>query len=77
MTLEDENKELKRLLRLAVNDIRWLAAHNTAEGECIVDKDIDCCCCPLSAFDINDYSVHCRWEHEEEALKLIKELRYV
>lgn len=71
MTVEEENKELKRLLRLAVDDIRWIAAHNTAEGECIVDGEIDCRYCPLSAFDLDDYSVYCRWEHEAEALKLI------
>ena len=71
MTAAEENKELKRLLRLAVDDFRWLAANSNAEGDCIVHVNIECRYCPLSKFDFNDYSVRCRWEHEEEALKLI------
>lgn len=74
MTLEEENEELKRLLRFAVEDLRWFASHTNAEGDCIVNGGIECRYCPLSKFDFNDYLVHCRWEHEEEALKLLRSL---
>lgn len=71
MTMEEENRALKRLLRLAVDDLRWMVANTTAEGDCIVRQGVDCNYCPLSAFDFNEYIVNCRWQYETEALKLI------
>lgn len=58
--LEEENAELKRLLKLAVKDI------DLAMGEtvCIICKFTRCEC---------DKSATCVWRHQDEAIKLIGE----
>ena len=72
--LEEENKELKRLLRLSVRDIerfRTLMSHCVHKDFCAAALEYNCnpydLCnsCPLSG------SEKCRWQHAEEALKLI------
>lgn len=55
--LEEENAELKRLLKLAVED--FCKVRN------VCDKGSDCRECPC------DLDVVCKWKHAEEALKLI------
>lgn len=70
----NENKELKRLLRLAVGDIerfRTLMSHCVHKDFCAAALEYNCnpydLCnsCPLSG------SEKCRWQHAEEALGLI------
>lgn len=65
--LENENRELKRVLKAAVEDFKWLAKwHDDCElcgsrydnGDCPVDGCKDC---------DEVYT----WRHEAEALKLI------
>lgn len=56
--LEEENAELKRLLKLAVEDID--AAMN--ETGCDICKFMRCRC---------DSSTPCTWRHQDEAMKLI------
>jgi len=65
--LENENRELKRVLKAAVEDFKWLAKwHDDCElcgsrydnGDCPVDGCKDC---------DEVYT----WRHEDEALKLI------
>lgn len=57
---EDEIKELKRLLKLAVEDI------DLAMGESI------CCICKFILCGCDD-SKSCTWRHLDEAMKLIGE----
>ena len=67
--LEEENKELKRLLRLAVKDIRYLLMY----------ADYYHCykaCCRECFLYSNHTDVEhcinlCDWQHAEEALKLL------
>ena len=56
----EENAELKRLLKLAVDDI-YLAM---VDSTCVICKFIRCGC--------ND-STPCTWQHLDEAMKLIGE----
>ena len=72
--LINENAELKRLLRLAVEDFerfRCLMSSDINEEFCETALEYNCnpydLCnsCPLSG------SVKCKWQHAEEALKLI------
>ena len=58
--LEEENAELKRLLKLAVEDIYWAMG----DSACAICKFIRCGC--------ND-STPCTWRHLDEAMKLIGE----
>ena len=61
--LEEENKELKRLLRLAVEDFDFIyREHSCVAIGCSTD-------CPYS----DDETYYCKgeWKHAEEALKLI------
>ena len=58
---EDEIKELKRLLKLAVEDID--VAMN--ETDCDICKFTRCVC---------DDSTPCMWRHQDEAMKLIGEV---
>ena len=59
--LEEENKELKRLLRLAVDNIAW--------SNCNMGDSDECPDCPYYSGKpgrcLNE------WKHAEEALKLI------
>ena len=56
----EENAELKRLLKLAVEDIYWAMG----DSACAICKFIRCGC--------ND-STPCTWRHLDEAIKLIGE----
>lgn len=59
--LEEENKELKRLLRLAVDDIAW--------SNCNMGDSDECPDCPYYSGKpgrcLNE------WKHAEEAMKLL------
>ena len=59
--LEEENKELKRLLRLAVEDIAW--------SNCNMGNSDECPDCPYYSGKpgrcLNE------WKHAEEAMKLL------
>ena len=59
--LEDENAELKRLLRLAVDDIAW--------SNCNTGDNDECPDCPYYSGKPGK-CLH-DWKHAEEALKLI------
>lgn len=62
--LEEENKELKRMLRLALNDFEFIYDEHSCTGECECDTF-----CPY-----NDGKEDCckgEWKHSKEALKLI------
>lgn len=69
--LENENRELKRLLKAAVEDIVWLNEHTVdGEGRCLIETATDmetCLACPLN---VNNSHI-CGWKHQVEALKLI------
>ena len=56
--LENENRELKRLLKSAVEDIFY-------NVECGDVKNCEECCC--------DPDNNCHWRNEQKALKLIGE----
>lgn len=53
----NENKELKRLLRLAIEDINRFA-------RCVDFRDCKDCCMAFTLYS-------CKWKHAEEALKLL------
>ena len=55
--LEEENKELKRLLRLAIEDINRFA-------RCVDFRDCKDCCMAFTLFS-------CKWKHAEEAINLL------
>ena len=61
--LEEENKELKRLLRLVVEDFDFIyREHSCVAIGCSTD-------CPYS----DDETYYCKgeWQHAEEAMKLL------
>ena len=66
-----ESKEAKRLLKVAVESLRWLALHTEdSYGSCVIRDDNahnKCDNCPLDNPEYTD----CKWEYEAEALKLI------
>ena len=57
---EDEIKELKRLLKFAVEDIYWAMG----DSACAICKFIRCGC---------NESTPCTWRHLDEAMKMIGE----
>lgn len=60
--LENENRELKKLLKIAMSDIY---------KKCSCDNS-DCDICEKEACEVAcDYDDRFIWKHEEEALKLI------
>ena len=61
--LEEENKELKRLLKLALNDFKFIYDEHSCTGECECDT-----CCP---YNMEKNRCLGKWKHAEEALKLI------
>lgn len=64
--------EYKRLLKAAVEDMRWINENTQDdEGSCVMRKCEGCGDCPL---DING-DLWCKWKHEEAALKLIGDER--
>lgn len=63
-------EQYKRLLKAAVEDMRWINENTQDdEGSCVMRKCEGCGDCPL---DING-DLWCKWKHEEAALKLIGE----
>lgn len=67
--------EYKRLLKAAVEDLRYLESHTVdEEGGCMISEKgvkINCQDCPLN----NNNTVlesKCKWNYEDEALKLIE-----
>ena len=67
---EKELAEAKRLLKLAVEDLRYLERHTVDEkGSCIISNN--CFECP---FNNNDsFDEKCIWNHEAEAEKLLNQ----
>lgn len=66
--LREQIEEYKRLLKAAVEDMRWVNENTQdAEGTCIMRNCEGCGDCPL---DIKG-DLWCKWKHEAEALKLI------
>ena len=64
----EELCEVKRLLKMAVEDMQWINENTQdADGTCTMRKGKGCGGCPL---DING-DLWCKWKHEDEALKLI------
>ena len=65
-----ELKEAKRLLKAAVEGMRWLNENTQdSDGSCAIRTEHGCSGCPL---DING-DLFCKWKHEAEALALIGE----
>lgn len=65
--LRDENRELKRLLKLAIEGFD--ALYET--DECSLG--IDCKYCPFCTRDINDGLCSCNgWKYKKQAEKLLK-----
>lgn len=67
--IEAENKELKKLLKEAINDLIWLMKwHDPCELCALQDENGDC---PVSeSVDCDDVY---KWRLQDEALKLIGE----
>lgn len=66
--LEEKLEKAKRLLKAAVEDMRWVNENTQdSDGTCVMRKGQGCGDCPL---DING-DLWCKWKHESEALKLI------
>jgi hypothetical protein len=67
--LEEKLEKAKRLLKAAVEDMRWVNENTQdTDGTCVMRKCEGCGDCPL---DING-DLWCKWKHEAEALKLIE-----
>ena len=65
--LENENRELKRLLKAAVEDFRITSKQfEDGAGHCLSNGT--CAECKLNGGNLAD---ECQWIHEAEALKLI------
>lgn len=62
--LEEENKELKRLLRLALNDFEFIYDEHSCTGARKCDTF-----CPYNGGE--EDCCKGKWKHAEEALKLI------
>lgn len=70
LDLLDEWAKARKLLKAAVEDLRWVNENTQdADGTCIMRKCEGCGDCPL---DIKG-DLWCKWKHEAEALKLIGE----
>jgi len=66
--MREQKEEYKRLLKAAVEDMRWVNENTQdADGSCIMRNCEGCGDCPL---DING-DLWCKWKHEADALKLI------
>ena len=67
---ERQKAEYKRLLKAAVEGMRWLNENTQdSDGSCAIRTEHGCSGCPL---DING-DLFCKWKHEAEALALIGE----
>lgn len=65
--LENENRELKRVLKAAVEDFRITSKQfEDGAGHCLSNGT--CAECKLNGGNLAD---ECQWIHEAEALKLI------
>ena len=64
--LEEENAELKRMLKIAVEDIYNRSYCGICENEIPIDKDV-CDRCKAITLDMFE------WKHKAEAMKLIGE----
>ena len=65
--LENENRELKRVLKAAVEDFRITSKQfEDGTGHCLSNGT--CAECKLNGGNLAD---ECQWIHEAEALKLI------
>ena len=73
--LRQELAEAKRLLKLAVEDLRYLECHTVdEEGYCLIGNSgekINCFECPFNNNGRVDEK--CIWNHEAEAEKFLKE----
>lgn len=68
--LEEYREKAKRLLKAAVEGMRWLNENTQdSDGSCAIRTEHGCSGCPL---DING-DLFCKWKHEDEALALIGE----
>lgn len=67
---DDELKEAKRLLKLAVEDFETIESNLEYDEHCVIKThSIRCDECPLSA----DTIYRCKWRYADEALALIGE----
>lgn len=62
--LMKENADLKRLLRLALNDFEFIYDEHSCAGECECDTF-----CPYNGG--KEYCCKGKWKHAEEAMKLL------
>lgn len=69
LKLEEENKELKRLLKLAIEDFEMIANEIFCHYNCCFN--FNCCYCPLNT-DNGKFSSK-GWKRADEAMKLIGE----
>ena len=67
--LQGENRELKRVLKLAIDDFDTLYDYGLIK----CSPDFECKYCPFCTRDINDGLYYCtKWRYKEEAKKLLK-----
>lgn len=67
--LADENRELKRLLKLAIEDFDTLYDYELVK----CSSDFECKYCPFCTRAINDGLYYCNeWRYKEEAEKLLE-----
>ena len=75
LDLLNEWAKMKKLLKAAVMDFRWLEVHTEdGKGHCCISGDNDelaCAQCPLNLHDKD--TIMCGWNYEDEALALIGE----
>ena len=62
-----ENAELKRLLKLAVEDLEHIEKNI---GPTLCDGN-GCTDCPYCEVYDNESFIYCKWKHADEAMKLI------
>ena len=75
MEIAEKYDETKRLLKLAVEDLRYLESHTVdEEGSCLISdrgERIRCFDCPFNnGGKVNE---KCVWNYEVEALKLLND----
>ena len=67
--LASENRELKKLLKLAIEDFDTLYYYELIK----CSSDFECKYCPFCTRNINDGLYYCtEWRYKEEAEKLLK-----
>lgn len=73
-SLKEENKKLKRLLKLAVEDLEKIEKNLDAKMCEIFECDCikGCLGCPyLEVYDNEGFYTECKWKHIDEAMKFI------